>query len=270
MSKTKKPILKLGRLPARHTIASIRRKMRLGVALESLGPPPSVSDDFVSAVDKATGGDWQMLGNDQWGDCTCADTGHQVMLRTANASKIIIPTTDQVLALYSAITGFKFTDATDQGADELSVIEYLAKTGWLGMKVDASANIDPAQMDHVKWGVQLCGAVRLGINLTQGMMDQFDDGRPWDVGGNAAILGGHDVPVVKYDADGTIWIVTWGKLQAMTPACFAACVDEAHMEYSDEWLEATGLAPNGLDRATLLNDLQVEGRSYADRLREGV
>jgi hypothetical protein len=262
---------KLGRLPARHTVSSIRRKMMLGIALESLGPPPSASDDFVAAVDKATGGDWKDLGNQKWGNCTCADTGHQMMLRTANAGTIIIPTEDQTVALYQQVCP-EFNPNTgtgDDGADELSVIEFLAKTGWLGFKDDASGNIDPGQLDHVKWAVQICGASRIGIKVTQGMLDQFDAGKPWDGSGNKTVVGLHDVPIVKYDADGTLWVVTWAKLHPMTPGCFASIADEAHMELSKQWLEASGLAPNGLDWPTLVNDLQVEGRSYSERLRSG-
>jgi len=249
---------KTGRKPARYTRKSFARGIVMARALDSLGLPPSASSDYVMAVDKITGGDWGMDGNDTAGDCTCASTAHQLMLHSANAGTMIQPTAEQTLALYSAITGFNPADpSTDQGADELSVIEYLEKTGWLGTKDTAAANIDPLNIAHLKWGVQLFGAARLGVNLPQSAMDQFNAGQPWDVIANdGGIIGGHDVPIVKYDASGVFYIVTWAKLQPMTPAFVAKYVEEAHCEMNSAWIEAGGLGASGIDGKQLIADLQ--------------
>jgi hypothetical protein len=258
--------LMLGRKPARYTAKSMRRMVILGQRLASLGLAPTASADFVSAVEKATGGDWGMCGNDTVGDCTEADSAHQLMLRTANAGTLMIPTTAQVLARYSLDTGFdpnakpdaNGDNPTDQGADELSIIEDLEKTPFLGYQDDAAANIDPSNIEHLKWGVQLFGAIRLGVNLPQSAMDQFNAGKEWDViASDGGIIGGHDVPMVMYDASGLFYIVTWGKRIAMTPAFLAKYVDEAHAELSTAWLNATGMAPSGFNQATLVADLQA-------------
>ena len=256
----------LGRKPARYTTKSMRRMLILNRHLAALGPAPAASADYVTAVEKATGGDWGMMGNDQWGDCTEADTAHQLMLRTANAGTLVIPTTAQVGARYSLDTGFdpnakpdaNGNNPTDQGADELSIISDLEATPFLGYKDDAAANIDPTNLDHVKWGVQLFGAVRLGVNLPQSAMDQFSADQPWDVIANdGGIIGGHDVPIVKYDASGVFYIVTWGKRIEMTPAFLAKYVEEAHAELSTAWLNATGVAPSGFNQVALVADLQA-------------
>src|ERR1041385_1479407 len=61
--------------------------------------------------------DWQMLGNDNWGDCVWAGAAHETMLYT----KLGVPATAifddaSVLSDYSAATGFNSNDpSTDQG-----------------------------------------------------------------------------------------------------------------------------------------------------------
>ena len=59
-----------------------------------------------------------MMDNDQIGDCTCAAAGHLIMEWTANAqSKMVTPTDKQIVAAYSAITGYNpTTGANDNGA----------------------------------------------------------------------------------------------------------------------------------------------------------
>jgi len=256
--------MKFGRKPARFTRASFARAHILARHLADLGPAPAASPDWVTEVMRQSPGGWMMLGNDVVGDCTIADCGHQEMLRTANVGAITVPTTSQVLALYSAITGYNPSDPnTDQGADELTVIQYLTATGWLGnRKLDGSANLDPTQLDQLKWAVCLFGASRLGLNFPDSAMNQFNAGDAWDYVAGAQLAGGHDVPIVKYDGDGTIWIVTWGKLQPVTPAFMAAkfddgtpYVEEAHAELAFDWINAVGTSPSGFDLKALVEEL---------------
>ncbi|HEV2171560.1 MAG TPA: hypothetical protein VGR40_11460 [Candidatus Binatus sp.] len=202
-----------------------------------------------------------MLGNDKVGDCTCADTGHQVMLHTANTGAIVVPSDTDVLGLYSAITGYDPNDpSTDQGANETTVVSYLKSTGFLGQKVDDAANVAPQQFEHVKWAVQIFGAVRLGVNLPQSFMDQFNAGQPFDDVGDTNIVGGHDVPIVKYDAD-YAYIVTWGKLCPMTWKFMrnSSYVEEAHAELWYDWVASQGTAPSGFDLSQLAADLKAIG-----------
>ena len=253
---------KTGRKPARYTRKSFARGIIMARALDSLGLPPSASSDYVMAVEKVVGDNWQMLGNDTVGDCTEADTGHQLMLHSANAGTIIIPTEAQVIGRYSLDTGYDPSNpASDQGGEELSIIANLEKTPFLGVKDLAAGNIDPTNLKHLKWGIQLFGAVRLGIVCTQAMQDQFAAGKPWDGSGDQTVLGLHDVPAVKYDADGTIWIVTWAKLFPTTPQWWASqpqgpMVEEAHCEMNSAWIEAGGLGASGIDGKQLIADLQ--------------
>lgn len=258
--------LKLGRKKAHYDRRSLVSSHIMARHLGALGPAPAASPDWLTAVAQESAGDWGMFGNDQYGDCVFADCAHQEMLRTANAGTIWIPTVEQVLALYSACTGFNPNDpSTDNGADELSVIDYLTTTGWQGRKLDGHANLDPSNLEHLKWAVCLFGASRLGLNLPQSAMDAFNAGQPWDAGNDASPIGGHDVPLVKYQGD-MFFVVTWGKLQPVTPGFMAATypdgtpyVEEAHAELALDWMNATGTAPSKLDLAQLVADLRAVG-----------
>jgi hypothetical protein len=260
---------KLGRRPARHSLRSLWRGEVLYRHLRNLGPAPAASPDWVSAVMKQSTAGWTMQGNDQFGDCVFADCAHQEMLRTANVGTIWIPEVADVLAFYSAVTGFNPSDPnTDNGADELTVIEYLTTSGWLGRKLDAHADINPAHLELVKWAVCLFGACRLGVNLPASAMDQFQAGKPWDYVAGSPLDGGHDVPVVLYkDGSGGInsallLIVSWGQLVEVTPAFMAAkyddgtpYVEEAHAELAFDWIRAVGTAPSNLNLDQLQQDL---------------
>lgn len=252
--------MKLGRKPPRHTLRTIRSAVAIAYALDPLGAPPTASDDYVAAVDKVTGGNWQVFLNDSLGDCVIADSAHQVMLHTANAGTMIMPTDAEVLEMYEVVGGYKPSDpSTDQGCDEGNACQYLMTTGLAGQKSAGTGFVDPANLDHIRWTVQLFGACRLGITVTDAMMQAFSAGQPWETfAGN--VDGGHDVPVVKYDAE-YAWVVTWGKLQPVAWSLMANAqfLEESHAEVWPDFLSAAGTAPNGFDLKGLLAALpQVE------------
>ncbi|HUY26572.1 MAG TPA: hypothetical protein VMV27_04055 [Candidatus Binataceae bacterium] len=255
-------IYKLGRRPARHSLKTMRAAIALARLLDQLGAPPAASDDWSAPVQQLTGGNWGMEGNDQYGDCTCADESHLVMLRTANAGKMITPTAAQTLALYSAITGFNpDVPSSDQGADMETVCEFLEKTGYLGVKNAGHATIDPANIAHLKWAVQIFGGVKLGIQLPQSAMDQFNAGNEWDVVAGSPLIGGHDVPITHYDGS-LYYIATWGKgVQPMTPAFLAAYCDEVKVTLSPEWISQSGTAPSKDTMAQLVAELAAIGEA---------
>lgn len=248
--------MRLGRKPAVHT----RRTMRLGVAmhqaLASLGSPPPVSDDYVSAVMKQSAAGWICWWNNTLGDCVCEDSGHGLMLRTANASSIIIPTAQDILGLYEKVGGFvPGNESTDQGCDETNMCRYLMTTGLCGQKAAATGPIDPTSMDHLKWAVQIFGSCRLGIVVDEQMEQQFSSGEPWTTpaAANDPNAGGHDVPIVKYDAE-YAYVVTWGGLQPVTWSLVMQppFLEEAHCEAWADFARAGGTAPNGFDLAAML------------------
>lgn len=247
---------KRGRLPAVHTRRTMRLALTFHQALASLGAPPTVSDDYVSAVMKASPQGWLCWWNNSLGDCVCEDSGHGLMLRTANASSIIVPTAQDILGLYEAVGGYKPSDAsTDQGCDETSMCQYLMSTGLCGQKAAATGPVDPTNLDHLKWTVQIFGSCRLGVIVDQQMEQQFSAGQPWETAAaaNDPNAGGHDVPIVKYDAQ-YAYVVTWGSLQPVAWPLLAqsAFLEEAHCEAWPDFVRAGGTAPNGFNLAAML------------------
>jgi hypothetical protein len=254
--------LKLGRKPAVHTAKTMRSALVLAKALDPLGAPPPECNAYLPALAHALGLygtdiDLGMMGNDSVGDCTIADSCHQIMLHTANTGTFIQPTTQDAIDAYTAATGYNPADPnTDQGADETSICQFMISTGICGQKSNATGMVDPQNEEHVKWATLLFGSLRLGVNLPQSAMDQFNSNQPWDVSGDATILGGHDVPIVDYRG-GLYYIVSWGKLVPMTPAFLKAYVVEAHGEVWADWTTKQGSTPANLNLAQLVAELRA-------------
>ena len=202
------------------------------------------------------GGPWGIFLNDSLGDCVCADSAHQVMLHTANSGAIVVPTDDQVEALYGAVGGYVPGDqSTDQGCDETSMCQYMMTTGLAGQKSAGTGVLDPTNMDHLRWATQIFGACRLGITVTDDMMSAFAAGQPWTAyTGN--VDGGHDPLMVQYDAQ-YVYVVTWAKLQPVAWSLMANAnfLQEAHAEAYPDWVRAGGTAPSGFDLEDLISEL---------------
>jgi hypothetical protein len=256
--------MKFGRKPAVFTRRTLLSAFVMHRHLANLGPPPANSADYTTAVERAVGGpnNWGALGNDQYGDCVEADEGHYLMLRTANASSIVVPTTEQVLALYSAETGFNPNDPnTDQGTDETGDCQYMVSTGLLGHKASATGMVDPTNMALMRWCIQLFGACKIGLNVPQSAIDQFNAGQPWaQVPDDGGIAGGHDVPLVRYYADGSFDCITWGQRQRILPnflAPSAGYLEEAHALLFPDFITSTGNTPAGFNLTMLIADLPL-------------
>lgn len=248
--------LKFGRKPAVHNLRTMRAGWSLFQALDPLGNAPVASNDYVTAVERQAPNGWGMMLNDQLGCCVCADSGHALMLRTANSGTIVIPADSDILGMYEAVGGYVPGNAsTDQGCDETAACQYLENTGLCGQKSAGTAMVDPAQAEHMKWSVQLFGSCRLGISVTGDMQSAFDSGQPWTTF-TGTVEGGHDVPIVKYDPS-YAYVVTWGRIQAVSWSLLADSrfLNEAHAEVWPDFIAANGTAPNGFDLQALLADL---------------
>jgi hypothetical protein len=256
----------LGRNPFIVTAKTRARAAILKAALDPLGPAPATSPGYSALVDKLVSGDWGMDGNDSVGDCTCADPAHRLMIWSSQgAGKIVIPTADETLALYSAITGYNPSDpSTDQGSELPTVAAYLDSTGFtVGGQVykeDGYGMIDPANVDHWKWAITLFGCCPIGISVQQAQMDQFNAGVPWDYVPGSPIVGRHDVLLVEYNPDGSAMLVTWGKRWPATAAFMDpknGIVNECVPVVSHEFVTAAGTAPSGIDLTQMTADLQA-------------
>jgi hypothetical protein len=231
----------------------------------TLPPHPSLVD-YVTKV--AT---WPMYKNDAYGDCVWAAAAHVIEAATTYGPGETVMVTDaDVIKAYSAVTGFDPDDpSTDQGTVIQDALSYWRKTGIGGHKILAYAEVDISKPDEVAEALYLFGHLELGINFPGSAMDQFDAGQPWDVVPGAQIEGGHavnlgqtrDVPdrtpfsprqlLTGKNARGNYEIITWGRVQEMTPAFWDKYVEEAWIVITPEWEQATGGSPAGIDKAKL-------------------
>lgn len=184
---------------------------------------------------------WPMYGNDIVGDCTCAGVGHLVNQLTFYGSGTEVqPTEKNVIAMYSAITGYNpKRPASDTGAYCQDVLAYWRKTGLEGHKIMAYASLDVSNLTEIKQAIALFGTVYIGMTFPDSAMDQFNAGEVWDVVKGARNEGGHCVIVGAY-GDGKFGLVTWGAEAEMTEAFWKKYVDEAWVV-----LDTDGLAKAG-------------------------
>lgn len=239
--------LKLGKKAVRLD----ERTFKLSRYLPTLPPVPPAADwsGKVAA--------WGMMANDSVGDCTCAAAGHLEMLWTSEAGIEFTPADADVLAAYSAISGYNPGDAnSDQGADELSVLNYWRQTGIACRRIYSFATVNVSNLAEVRAAVALFGGLYIGVQLPQSAMDAVDAGAPWINVSDQNILGGHAVPIVAYDTNG-LTCITWGKPQRMTWDWFAKYCDEAYVVLSPDWIANSGQAPSGFDLAQLNLDLKA-------------
>jgi hypothetical protein len=174
-----------------------------------------------------------------------------------------------VLALYSAETGFNPNNPnSDQGTDEGSACEWLVVNGFLGHKASATGFVNPQNITHLKWCIQLFGGCKFGVNFPQSAMDQFNAGQPWTVIPNdGGIIGGHDVLGVRYNGS-WFYVVTWGQVQQVDLAWILKYTEEAHVILFSDWIEKNGTAPSGFDLKALIAALpQIESSLASPRRR---
>lgn len=237
--------MKLGKLPARP--GAVKLKFSDYKTL----PTYPVSEKPVNLV-------WQMLGNDNYGDCVWAGAGHETMSWNHEANKTIVFSDKSVLSDYSAVTGFNPNDPnSDQGTDMQVAASYRLKTGVLDStgtrhKVGAYVAVALSNIPQIKEAIYLLGAVGVGIQFPSYAMDQFNQGKPWSVK-SGPIDGGHYVPAIGYDSH-YLYVVTWGKIQKMSWGFYKKYADEVIAYLSYEFLSG-GKSLEGFNLAQLQSDL---------------
>ena len=247
--------LKLGKTPPRHDPRALLLASYLTAAL----PAPPASFDLT----KKMPADWGMMANDQIGDCTCAAAGHLIMEWTENSGKkMVTPTDKQIIAAYSAITGYNpTTGANDNGANETDVLNYWRQTGIANDKIGAYVSLEPSNHTHIMDSVYIFEGCYIGLSLPTSAQAQTQNHQPWSVppggptgDGKPGSWGGHAVPVVAYDSR-SLTVVTWGALQTMTWGFWAAYCEEAYAILSLDYLNGKKEAPQGFNLKQLQADL---------------
>jgi hypothetical protein len=207
---------------------------------------------------------WGMLGNDGAGDCVLAGGDHEHMLALAlggrnPAQAAALFSSVTALTDYSHLTGYVPGEAdTDRGTDVRTALNYRRHTGLLDAKghrhrIDGYVALEPGNHEHVKEAQHVFDVVGIGFEFPLPAMDQFNARKPWTVVPGATIDGGHYVPVIGYTSR-YLYVVTWGRVQAMTWGFFNKYCDEAFAILLPEALKA-GRSPEGFDLTALRADL---------------
>lgn len=244
---------KLGKLPAVKNSVSFRLRDYLALSKLPQAPVTGGHQDLIT--------EHNMFDNDHYGDCVCAEAGHTTIQFNKEAGKTVNISTDNVLAMYTALTGFNPKDPnTDQGTDMALAAKWRQKTGLADMSdarhtIAAYLAVTPGNIEELKQAIYLFGCVGIGWELPNSAQEQFQEDEPWSVVPGAEIEGGHDTGAVGYD-ENYLYVITWGLVQRVTWEFFSRYMDEGIVYFSDEMLE-NGKSLEGFNVTQLTADLKA-------------
>lgn len=230
---------KLGKRPARHD----SRTLRMGAPLARALPTIPLSANW------APDATWPMWNNDTIGCCTQVSVASAIRTWTGAAQAPVLLTDQQVIANYSAESGYNGTPASDQGAVELDVLNHWCRDGYerLGQTRDfltAFGSIRPTDRQSIQRAIAFLGGVYIGLSLPQYAVEGDDDWT-WSAQNDNTPIGGHAVFVHGYDAD-WLYLNTWGATRRMSWQFLQFFCDEAYGLVSREnWMGVDGVSPKG-------------------------
>lgn len=247
---------KLGKTPARR--GAVKFKLSTYLVKHQLPTPPKMFGH-----QGLIGKKWGLFANQRHHDCVWAGAAHETILWNKEAHRTVKFNDKNVLKAYAAVTGFnpKKPD-TDRGTDIQHAASYRRKTGVLDdkgkrHKIRAYLALKPGDVELLAIAMYLFSAVGIGLRLPESAMKQFAAGKPWDVVPGRHRSGGHYVSGVGRDIKGNFVVVTWGRLQLMTPRFYKKYCDEAISYISEEMLVPPwNTTLEGLDLSQLNTDLK--------------
>ena len=230
-----------------------RPALRLGTYLTGVVPAHPLAADYLSRLSG-----WQMLGNDQYGDCVAVTWANVRRLVTAVLSTEHYPSLADVLTVYKTQNpGFP---AEDNGMDIQTLLGYLVKTaGPDGVKALGFAKVDYTNPDEVKAAIAIFGSVWIGTIVQQAQETQFSNGQPWDYVSGSPDAGGHSVITGGYGPAGAGALggderfITWAQETSFTDNYWSREVEEAWVVLwpehlgSEEFLAGVDLASFAAD-----------------------
>jgi hypothetical protein len=246
------------------TRPAMRPQLRFARYLDVVDLPASpVAVDYAS---KATTILSQILGNDQYGDCTVAGAFHVHGTILANAGEPPDPGLSAANAtnLYLQLTGGK-----DIGLDEQTVLNHWQKDGLLPggtRKIAGWMAVDATNKAHCQLAAWLFENLYFGVELPDAWINPMPSasGFLWDVAGAPDPGNGHCFVAPGYDAAGPK-CATWGMVGNVSWEAVAKyAVDSASGELytvisADGIAKATARCPAGVDWAGLVADFAALG-----------
>lgn len=194
--------------------------------------------------------DWNMDGNDNWGDCGVAGADHVFKAAAADTGETEnFPTADEVVSYYLTYTG-----GQDSGVVLSDFLAYVRKTGFYGHTIAAYAPVQVSDIPTLQFAVDAYDAAYCGITVTEAMQQAFGDGKPWTANLlDSPVAGGHCIPLVGYDSD-YLYCVTWGAVQPIAYSAWPHMATEAWAVLAGE-IGSAGTDGHGINLAALQDDL---------------
>ena len=231
--------LKLGRLPG--VIPALLHDLEFYAAGGLPKAPAKVAVPGVST--------WQMLGNDQYGDCGVAGLQHVFMADAATTGTSETFATDQQAVSYY----LDYTQGQDNGVVLSAYLAHVRATGYFGHSVSAYAPIKVHDVPTLQFAVWAYDAAYCGIAVTQQMQADFQAGQPWTLESlESPVVGGHCIPIVGYDST-YLYAVTWGQVQPIAYSAWHYISEEAWGVMTGELAKGDG---HGVSIKALQADLQ--------------
>jgi hypothetical protein len=242
-----------------------------------LDAPPALCD--YSNPNTSTAAALQdIYGNDTLGDCFIAMLYHWLAVWTGNTTGTALHVTlDQIVATYSAITGYQpGNPSTDMGTDPEVGFNYVIQNG-LPPSTDkplAVLSLDATNKTELMQAIDLFEGCSFCIGLPDAIVKNMPsgDGFVWDVSlGAANMANGHaflgdGYGMSGYNADG-VQIDTWGLKGLLTWSAIAAWGTSSAGGRVDVLLspsmilKASGKSPTGMDWTSLVADFDAMGGS---------
>ncbi len=164
-------------------------------------------------------------------------------------------------ALYAALSGFDAaTLLPDNGTDTAHAMACWSadgvRTDKQNLDIVRWATVDPADAAQIAIAIGYTGPIQVSMALPKVAQDLTVWSQPpgTGVGWEPASWGYHRVMVGAFDGSERV-CRTWGRDVAIHPEFWSAYVVGVDAVLSREWMDATGLAPSGLDWAALEQDI---------------
>ncbi len=211
-------------------------------------------------------GGWGIDANDSAGCCVIAGFNHETIVYAIATRRPIPKFTDHsTLADYSralvAGGGAPYDPldpSTDSGLDILAASDWRRKVGLTDADGTVHKSLAYTEVDTpsgLLYAARLFGAGGVGLALPSNAEQKFEDGVPWNADGSPE--DGHYVPIIGRNSHGNFVCVTWGCLQAITPDAVRKFMIVGVATFSEEYLLATGLSPEAINRDRLFADLNA-------------
>jgi len=182
-------------------------------------------------------GGWQVLGNNDFGDCAAVTWANARRLVTATlGDRETYPDLAQVVDLYRTQNpgfdpaGTQDTNGPgsehDQGMVFQTLLEHLVSVGGPdGVKAVAFAQVDFTDEAELDAAISIFGGVWFGIDVLAANETAFDRGQPWDYVRGSQDLGGHAVLGGGYSTNPDF--ITWARECQLTDAFRTHLMQEA-------------------------------------------